>query len=56
MSIITRCGAWLNKVTANFRNADRFEHLFSLTDAQLNSRGMDRALLVRSFITGVAHG
>jgi len=56
MSFFTHPIALLGTITTNFANSRRYEDLFALTDAELKNRGMDREQLVRSFITGVAHG
>ncbi|KMW57547.1 hypothetical protein AIOL_002512 [Candidatus Rhodobacter oscarellae] len=36
-----------------FRRAQRFEYLFSLNDAQLKARGLDREMLARHYISGL---
>ncbi|MBT8423595.1 MAG: hypothetical protein HKN98_09040 [Silicimonas sp.] len=44
--------AWFAGFLAAFAPSDRYLHLFSLSDHELQSRGYDRAGLQRSFITG----
>ena len=38
-----------------FVKAKRFERLFAMNDSQLKSRGLDRDMLVRSYISGLGH-
>jgi hypothetical protein len=45
----------LGSVAASFRSARRYEHLFAMSDAELNRRGLNREELVRGFISGMAH-
>jgi len=47
--------ALLHSISESFGRARRFEQLFSLSEAQLAARGMDRDALVRTYIAGLAH-
>jgi len=38
-----------------FVQAKRYERLFAMNDSQLKSRGLDRDLLVRSYISGMGY-
>jgi hypothetical protein len=42
--------AWLAGFLAAFTPSDRFGHLFSLSDHELQRRGLDRAGLERSYM------
>ena len=45
--------AWLVGFMSAFQPTERFNHLFSLSDRQLNQRGYDRTGLTRSYIAGL---
>ena len=45
--------AWLVGFLHAFTRAERYTHLFSLSDRQLAARGYDRDGLTRSFISGI---
>ena len=55
MSALTRPFALLGALATSFGHARRYEYLFSLSDAELTRRGLDRDALVRTYISGVAH-
>jgi len=55
MFALTRPFALLGSIANSIGRAKRYEHLFSLSDAQLASRGMNRDALVRTYIAGLAH-
>ncbi len=55
MSALARPFALLGSIATSFGEARRFEHLFSLSDADLARRGFDRDGLVRTYINGIAH-
>jgi len=55
MSVLTRPFALLGAVATSFGQTGRFEHLFSLSDAELSRRGYDRDGLVRTYIAGMTH-
>ncbi len=45
--------AWFVGFLSAFTNANRYAHLFSMSDRQLAARGYDRAGLTRSYISGI---
>lgn len=45
--------AWFHGFLHAFTRAERYSHLFSLSDRQLAARGYDRAGLTRSYISGI---
>ena len=55
MSVLARPFALLGSIATSFGEARRFEHLFSLSDADLARRGYDRDGLVRTYISGMGH-
>jgi len=56
MSAFARPFALLGTLATSFGRARRYEHLFSLSDAELTRRGLSRDDLVRGYISGFAHG
>ncbi|MDJ0827120.1 MAG: hypothetical protein QNJ16_16635 [Rhodobacter sp.] len=55
MSALAHPFAVLGNLVTSFGHTGRFEHLFSLSDAELSRRGLDRDALVKSYITGLTH-
>jgi hypothetical protein len=56
MLFLTHPFALLGAFAASLGKSSRYEHLFSLSDADLARRGLNRDGLVRGFITGFAYG
>lgn len=55
MSYLLHPFALLTSIVTGFGHTGRYEHLFGLSDAELERRGMDRANLVRGYVSGLGH-
>jgi len=55
MSAISHPIAFMSMLAGSFGRARHYEHLFSLSDAQLNARGLNRDGLVRTYISSLGH-
>ncbi|MDJ0630233.1 MAG: hypothetical protein QNJ44_18405 [Rhodobacter sp.] len=56
MPSFTQPFAILAEAVTRFGRSNRYDYLFSLSDAELARRGLDRDGLVRGYIQGLAQG
>jgi hypothetical protein len=56
MSILTHPIALLAAAATSFAPSRRYEDLFSLSEAELERRGLNRDGLVRGYIAGLTRG